>query len=247
MKNWFVIKVKTKKFHTQEDMKMSETRELVRKLDKAIDVLKVEDGMIQQLADIRVEACEIDGRRWRGFLWGKKGIIAFIILLCPLDILPVIASVLPFLKTIVGVILVLWPLWLVLAIYGVYRIAKKKNAELDEEYNELEKKWNAVQDKIKAYEEENRETLSVLAEDYWDYNCANILKGYIVKGRADSLKEAYNLFEEEAYRERMEAKQQEMIEEQQRTSAYAAEAAKQAKRAAIMAAAASFEADMNRR
>ena len=134
-----------------------------------------------------------------------------------------------------------------LAIYGVYRIAKKKNAELDEEYNELEKKWNAVQDKIKAYEEENRETLSVLAEDYWDYNCANILKGYIVKGRADSLKEAYNLFEEEAYRERMEAKQQEMIEEQQRTSAYAAEAAKQAKRAAIMAAAASFEADMNRR
>lgn len=226
---------------------MSETRELVRKLDKAIDVLKVEDGMIQQLADIRDEACEIDGRRWRGFLWGKKGIIAFIILLCPLDILPVIASVLPFLQNIVGFILFVWPLWLVLAIYGVYRIAKKKNAELDEEYNELEKKWNVVQDKIKAYEEENRETLSVLAEDYWDYNCANILKGYIVKGRADSLKEAYNLFEEEAYRERMEAKQQEMIEEQQRTSAYAAEAAKQAKRAAIMAAAASFEADMNRR
>lgn len=226
---------------------MSETRELVRKLDKAIEVLKVEDGMIQQLYNMRDEACAIDGRRWKGFLWGGKGIIAFIILLCPLDILPVIASVLPFLKTIVGVVLVLWPLWLVLAIYGVYRIAKKKNAELDEEYNELEKQWDAVQAQIKAYEEENRETLSILAEDYWDYNCANILRGYIVKGRADSLKEAYNLFEEEAYRERMEAKQQEMIEEQQRTSAYAAEAAKQAKIAAIMASAASFEADRNRR
>ena len=54
---------------------MSETRELVRKLDKAIEVLKVEDGMIQQLYNMRDEACAIDGRRWKGFLWGGKGIM----------------------------------------------------------------------------------------------------------------------------------------------------------------------------
>lgn len=54
---------------------MSETRELIRKLDKAIEVLKVEDGMIQQLYNMRDEVCAIDGRRWKGFLWGGKGIM----------------------------------------------------------------------------------------------------------------------------------------------------------------------------
>lgn len=57
--------------------------------------------------------------------------------------------------------------------------------------------------------------LSVIPQDYATPTCIYSVYNYLVNGRADTLKEALNLFEEEQHRWRVEANQQKMYDEYQ--------------------------------
>ena len=57
--------------------------------------------------------------------------------------------------------------------------------------------------------------LSVIPRDYATPTCIYSVYNYLVNGRADTLKEALNLFEEEQHRWRVEANQQKMYDEYQ--------------------------------
>lgn len=70
-----------------------------------------------------------------------------------------------------------------------------------EMYAELAPHWQKIQ--------------AVIPQDYIAPMFAREAYGYLVNGRADSMKEAINLFEEEQHRWRMEQGQQQMYEQYQ--------------------------------
>ena len=83
---------------------------------------------------------------------------------------------------------------------------------------------------------------NALHEKYLDLNVINQLLEYLNSGRADSLKEALNLYEEVAHRERMETMQASILTAAQQTATESAVAAQAALRSAAANEAAAAEA-----
>lgn len=86
---------------------------------------------------------------------------------------------------------------------------RKDKALWEKKYEEAE---NAMVEEIAPHWEK---VLSVVPQSYANPTCVGNIYGYLVNGRADSLKEALNLFEEEQHRWRVEENQRQMYEEYQ--------------------------------
>ena len=99
-------------------------------------------------------------------------------------------------------------------ISGKIRNKGKDSARRDKDI--WEKKYKeAEQDMLNEISPHWDKVLSVVPKDYATPTCINSIYNYLVNGRADSMKEALNLFEEEQHRWRLEANQQKMYEEYQ--------------------------------
>ena len=86
---------------------------------------------------------------------------------------------------------------------------EQKVAEFRKNY---EKQYEIVQPVLSAY----------LPADYWYSNAVNVISSYFRNYRADSVKEAINLYEEEMHRMRMENKAELILVENQKQTAYEA-------------------------
>ena len=83
----------------------------------------------------------------------------------------------------------------------------EKKERLEEEYEKIE---NEIAEEIGA---EYWNATKIIPEKYLYADCVYALHDYLINGRADSLKEAINLYEEEQHRLRVEGKQN-MLEKQ---------------------------------
>ena len=94
------------------------------------------------------------------------------------------------------------------------RLNTSFEAEIDEQKRSLEAEQNKFALEIQGYvmQPEVSWALNALSEDYMDYAIIEQLVKYLQGGRADNLKEAINLFEEELHRGRLENIQREMLE-----------------------------------
>ncbi len=91
---------------------------------------------------------------------------------------------------------------------------------------------------------------NALSEEYVDYSILSSFISYLQSGRADNLKEAINLYEEEQHRNRMENMQRATLDAAERTANSAESAAKSAAstaRAAAVSARANIESAANLR
>lgn len=126
-------------------------------------------------------------------------------------------------------------------------------ADIDEQKRSLEAEQNKIALEIQGYvmQPEVSWALNALSEDYMDYAIIEQLVKYLQGGRADNLKEAINLFEEELHRGRLEKIQKEMLETTQAsleaTSDVAILSAWTAQHAADMAASSAESAESLRR
>ena len=94
------------------------------------------------------------------------------------------------------------------------RLNTSLEADIDEQKRSLEAEQNKLALEIQGYvmQPEISWALNALSEDYMDYAIIEQLVKYLQAGRADNLKEAINLFEEELHRGRLENIQREMLE-----------------------------------
>lgn len=94
------------------------------------------------------------------------------------------------------------------------RLNTSLEADIDEQKRSLEAEQNKLALEIQGYVmlPEVSWALNALSEDYMDYSIIEQLVKYLQGGRADNLKEAINLFEEELHRGRLENIQKKMLE-----------------------------------
>lgn len=102
------------------------------------------------------------------------------------------------------------------------RIVKhnRKNADRLESNKESNRhvyvEEQAVKERISQASAEYYKVESLLPNDYkYDKNALQFMANLLTNGRADSMKDAINLYEEEMHRKRMEAKQDELIRKQE--------------------------------
>lgn len=69
---------------------------------------------------------------------------------------------------------------------------------------------------LEEFLKSNMELLNILPKNYRYPLAANFIAEVLENGRADSLKEAYNLYEEQIHRWKMENKMNELIKEQKK-------------------------------
>lgn len=99
-------------------------------------------------------------------------------------------------------------------VYNLYEKSKSEfREELERRKKELEQAEQAMVDDIGP---EWQKVLDIVPENYATPMCVNCIYKYLLNRRADSMKEAINLFEEEQHRWRVEENQQQMYEEYQR-------------------------------
>ncbi len=98
----------------------------------------------------------------------------------------------------------------------------------------LKRKKNAMTRELEAFMQTDNVSwaLNALGEEYLNHTAIGLFIKYLQGGRADNLKEAINLFEEEQHRRRLETLQKETLETTQATLEVTAEVAKQAERTA---------------
>ena len=121
------------------------------------------------------------------------------------------------------------------AIYGYVKVHKKVGEFFNKADNEKREK---LQKHIENYEQELQRLieqhgewiLEVLPENYAYFNCAEKIYGYLKNGRADSLKEALNLYESELNQMQVQQLQQQ-VEQLQTEVAYATQKAADAESA----------------
>lgn len=115
-----------------------------------------------------------------------------------------------------------WPYAIILGAIVLYKRSQAKQMFKKEKEN-WRQELGCVEQEYKAVEQEMLEKLaphwqkiqSVIPQDYIAPIFVRTAYGYLVNGRADSMKEAVNLFEEEQHRWRMEQGQQQMYEQYQ--------------------------------
>ncbi|MBE6801813.1 MAG: hypothetical protein E7530_02890 [Ruminococcaceae bacterium] len=123
--------------------------------------------------------------------------------------------------------LILLPFEIVFGI-KIYRrtICKKKNDKLQAEaqkyYDEVfipvanqdEKKYNAIIEDKEKYIAYYKPLLCIIPSDYLKYRAVTFFEEVVRTGRADTLKEAMNLYEEQVHRWNLEAQGERMIQQQ---------------------------------
>ena len=97
-------------------------------------------------------------------------------------------------------------------IFSFKFIANLRGPKKDiEEKERLEKEFKEIdQQLIEELGDRYVEAIKIIPSDYAYPECVYALHSYLVNGRADSLKEAINLFEEEQHRMRVEENQSRM-------------------------------------
>lgn len=177
---------------------------------------------------------------WTGFLWGTNGIVTWI----KYDIVPEIAvyalAILFHLPQSV-----LYILMFIVAgstLYLTSLTAKKKNQELEDHKAQLLKRYTVADLKIEEIKKNNVDVLNVVPVKYQDYSVVATLIEVLQDRRADGLKEALNLYEELAHRQRVEAQQEAILREQMHQSEIAQQALNEAYRTRVAAEQAAADA-----
>lgn len=100
---------------------------------------------------------------------------------------------------------------------GVFKKKTEKNAsKLQAQLDENQKAYYDLAQMVYPTLKRN------LPEDYWYSQAVASIAGYFRTGRANTLKEALNLYEEEMHRLRMENMQEQTLRQSQKQTAYAA-------------------------
>lgn len=177
---------------------------------------------------------------WTGFLWGANGIVTWI----KYDIVPeiavyILAALFHFPQSL------LYILMFIVAgstLYLTSLTAKKKNQELEDHKAQLLKRYTIADLKIEEIRKSNMDVLNVVPAKYQAYSIVTTLIEVLENRRADGLKEALNLYEELAHRQRVEAQQEAILREQMHQSEIAQQALNEAYRTRVAAEQAAADA-----
>ncbi|NMA67033.1 MAG: hypothetical protein GX957_12500 [Clostridiaceae bacterium] len=208
------------------DISKLEGKELLDILKKAKDTIATAEKLQVELEGIEKSLEEI--KKKTKDIENKSGFITYLgtIISAVLGI-----SMFKFIGLIVGTVAG----WFVFAIIDSM-VNGSKNAEkaqnyYNENYPPMENKKNETLNKAKRffYSPEFTEAREVIPNDYFDSISAEYLVKVVENKRADSIKEALNLYEEYLYRSRMEEMQRQQVEASQEAAKAQQEIAKAAK------------------
>ena len=110
-----------------------------------------------------------------------------------------------------------------IASFGVYfflkrRVQTKQDVENREESQQVDTKIAAISREIYNYTVQNQAVIDVLPRDYRYYDAAEFFESALANGRADSMKEAINLYELHLHQLQMESNSRQMLEQQRMQS-----------------------------
>lgn len=107
------------------------------------------------------------------------------------------------------VVVISFPLIVLVSILGGIKLAKKGlKSAMEEDYE-----CNVI---LERFVQDNAEIITFLPKSYRYPLAANFIAEVLENGRADTLKEAFNLYEEQLHRWKMENKMNKLIEEQKK-------------------------------
>jgi len=114
--------------------------------------------------------------------------------------------------------------------FAMMRISKKKHKAVDHKFddlyngtllpqlNELEHKMNQIVDYSNDFEDENSSVLEVVPSTYRNFIAISYMLIAVENGRADNLKDAINLYEEQLHRWKLEDAAHQSMQAQEYTA-----------------------------
>lgn len=194
-----------------------EKENLIAQIKEILPVTKKLEGHLENLSQIENYIANLDAQinAPRGFnLFTDVAIGAIVI---PTILINVVAKVLTLQPATVGKMYFFFMIACgVLNFYVSGKIRDKGKDGARRDRTLWQKKYEeAEENMLKDIAPDWDKVLSVIPRDYATPTCIYSVYNYLVNGRADTLKEALNLFEEEQHRWRVEANQQKMYDEYQ--------------------------------
>lgn len=194
-----------------------EKENLIAKIKEILPVTKKLEGHLEKMSQIENYIANLDAQinAPRGFnLFTDVAIGAIVI---PTVLINVVAKVLTLQLATVGKTYFFFMIaGGVLNFYVSGKIRDKGKDGARRDRTIWQKKYEeAEENMLKDIAPDWDKVLSVIPRDYATPTCIYSVYNYLVNGRADTLKEALNLFEEEQHRWRVEANQQKMYDEYQ--------------------------------
>ena len=199
---------------------MNEREEVLERIRHAMQPLK-------KIQDLYYQAVSIDQRNMadqavsaqsKDKIGSFIGIIAAIVVFGLLDWLEVILCR-KVLKTSSLIVMIILVLIAVAISYGVYRFIKglltKQSTSLKSAVKSNNERIAAISEEIESIARDNSDVISILPRDYRYYDAAEFMEAAFENGRADSLKEAINLYEEHLHRLRVENINQQVLRSNQ--------------------------------
>lgn len=110
---------------------------------------------------------------------------------------------------------------------------KNKHEQTEAEINTMMPKMESISQEIYRVTTENQEKINLMPRDYRYYDAVAFFESALANGRADSMKEAINLYEETIHRQNMELNGRQMLEQCRMQSAMLANIEQYSKEAAI--------------
>lgn len=191
-----------------------EKQELIAKLKDVMPVMDIIDKHNRKLEGIEQRIWHLNSEiniPWR-FNFRRDFYPGFLLGACSFWVLGKIFS--GYLLGILG-----WSALIACIVFWIRRSKQlhiKRNAEKEQEIEKRKKEYEkAEQEMIAELAPHWSKIQAVVPQDYISPLFVRTVYGYLVNGRADSMKEAINLFEVEQHRWRMEENQQQMYEQYQ--------------------------------
>lgn len=110
---------------------------------------------------------------------------------------------------------------------------KNKHEQTEAEINTMMPQMESISQEIYRVTTENQEKINLMPRDYRYYDAVAFFESALANGRADSMKEAINLYEETIHRQNMELNGRQMLEQCRMQSAMLANIEQYSKEAAI--------------
>lgn len=110
---------------------------------------------------------------------------------------------------------------------------RKKHEETETQIDEMKSQMEEISKEIYRVTTENQELINLMPRDYRYYDAVAFFENALANGRADSMKEAINLYEEYIHRQNMELNGRQMLEQSRMQSAMLANIEQSSREAAI--------------
>lgn len=194
-----------------------EKENLIAKIKEILPVTKKLEGHLEKMSQIENYIANLDAQINAPRKFNLFTDVAIGAIVIPTVLINVVAKVLTLQPATVGKMYFFFMIaGGVLNFYVSGKIRDKGKDGARRDRTIWQKKYEeAEENMLKDIAPDWDKVLSVIPQDYATPTCIYSVYNYLVNGRADTLKEALNLFEEEQHRWRVEANQQKMYDEYQ--------------------------------